>query len=61
MTAEHVRSADSGLAVAPVCTPSRSKGSTPFAVSAFMECFERPEGSQALIGVDLRVSQRTYG
>jgi hypothetical protein len=56
-----VRSADSGSAAAPGCTPSRSKGSTPFAVSAFVAYVERLEGSQALIGVNLRVSQRTYG
>ena len=56
-----VRSADSGSATAPGCTPSGSKGSTPFAVSAFVAYVERLEGSQALIGVNLRVSQRTYG
>lgn len=48
-----VRSADSGPAAAPGCTPSGSKGSTPFAVSAFVAYVERLEGSQALIGVNL--------
>jgi hypothetical protein len=57
-----VYSADSGLAVAPGCTPDRSKGSTPpSAVSTFVVCVERLEGPQALVGAGLRVSRRTCG